>query len=56
MTVGRDSYLRRLEGLIYGDNPREGYFNAETFYHPGLAFKMDFPQGWKTNNFREAVL
>jgi len=55
-TVGRDSYLQRLEGLVYGDNPREGYFNGDTFYHPGLAFKMDFPQGWKTKNFREAVL
>jgi predicted Zn-dependent protease len=55
-TVGRDSYLRRLEGLVYGDNPREGYFDGDTFYHPGLALKMVFPAGWKTKNFRQAVL
>jgi predicted Zn-dependent protease len=56
MTIGRDSYLRRLEGLVYGDNPREGYFNGDTFYHPGLGFKMVFPRDWKTKNFRQAVL
>jgi predicted Zn-dependent protease len=55
-TVGRDSYLRRLEGLVYGDNPREGYFDGDTFYHPGLAFKMVFPPGWNNKNLREAVI
>ena len=55
-TVGRDSYLRRLEGLVYGDNPREGYFDGDTFYHPGLAFQMVFPPGWNNKNLREAVI
>jgi predicted Zn-dependent protease len=55
-TVGRDSYLRRLDGLVYGDNPREGYFDGDTFYHPDLGFKMNFPAGWKNKNLKEAVV
>jgi predicted Zn-dependent protease len=55
-TIGRDSYLRRLEGMVYGDNPREGYFDGDTFYHPGLAFRVIFPAGWKNKNLREAVI
>jgi len=55
-TIGRDSYLRRLEGMVYGDNPREGYFDGDTFYHPGLAFRVIFPAGWKNKNLREAVV
>jgi predicted Zn-dependent protease len=53
--VGRDRYLPRLEGLIYGTNPREGFFRDARFYHPDLAFLMDFPTGWQTANLKQAV-
>jgi predicted Zn-dependent protease len=45
-----------LGGLTFGDNPREGYFRGNAFYHPELKFRLDFPQGWKTANQRQAVL
>ena len=41
--------------MIFGINPREGYFKDGVFYHPDLAFKLSFPQGWKTSNQRQAV-
>ncbi len=55
LLVNRDSYLRRVDGLVFGVDPRQGYFEAGRFYHPGLRFTMDFPAGWKTQNARSAV-
>jgi predicted Zn-dependent protease len=54
-TIGRDSYMRRIEGLIYGDDPRQGYTIGQTYYHPVLAFKLDFPDEWRIINQRQAV-
>lgn len=54
--VGRDSFLRRLEGLVYGSNPRDGYFEGVRFKHPDLAFRIDFPGGWKKVNQRTQVV
>ncbi len=54
--VNRDAYLRRLDGMIFGDNPREGFFRAGEFIHPDLRFRFTFPQGWKTQNQKHAVI
>ncbi len=54
-TVGRESYLSRLEGIIFGDDPRQGYTIGNTYYHPELAFKIDFPDQWRIINQRQAV-
>jgi predicted Zn-dependent protease len=54
--AGRDSYLKRLDGMTYGENPREGFFRANKFFHPDLAFRHDFPEGWQTDNQKNAVL
>jgi predicted Zn-dependent protease len=51
-----DGYLDRLNGLTFGDNPREGYFKGNSFYQPDLKFRFDFPTGWKTANQKQAVL
>jgi len=53
--VGREAYLRRIDGLIYGDDPRQGYFLEENFHHPELAFHLRFPAGWTTVNQRAGV-
>ena len=50
------AYLERLGGLTFGENPREGYFKGNSFYHPDLKFCLDFPQGWKTANQKQAVV
>lgn len=53
--VDRDAYLRRLEGLVYGDDPREGYFKGSVFLHPALRFRLTFPAGWTASNGRQSV-
>jgi len=53
--VRRDEYLPRLDGIIYGENPREGFFEGSRFYHPDMAFQFDFPDGWQASNSKQAV-
>ena len=51
----RADFLRRIEGVAIGPDPREGVFQGERFLHPELGFAMDFPRGWQTQNSRQAV-
>lgn len=55
LRVDRNGYLRRLDGLVYGEDPRQGYFEGTVFYHPTLRLKFAFPDGWKTQNGVESV-
>jgi predicted Zn-dependent protease len=54
-TVGRERYLRTLDDVVFGQNPREGYFRGNTFIHPEMGFQIQFPQGWKASNQKQAV-
>lgn len=53
--VERDRYLDMLHGMVFGQNPRDGYFEGERFLHPELAFEVTFPSGWSTVNQRDQV-
>jgi len=53
--VDRDSYLQRLSGMPFGENPREGFFRQGRFHHPDLRFRMDFPSDWRTLNQKQGV-
>ncbi|MER3464472.1 MAG: peptidase M48, partial [Chitinophagaceae bacterium] len=53
--VMRDEYLRRVEGLIYGEDPREGFLENGVFYHPGLKFQFPIPSDWKYQNTPQQV-
>jgi predicted Zn-dependent protease len=53
--VNRQAYLQRLEGMIFGANPREGFFRGARFLHPDLRFQIAFPDGWSTSNQRQGV-
>jgi predicted Zn-dependent protease len=53
--VGRDQYLQHVQNVVYGEDPRQGFFESGTFYHPDLRFQITFPQGWKTQNTPDAV-
>jgi predicted Zn-dependent protease len=55
LKVERDAFLQRTEGLIFGENPREGFFRQQQFLHPELKFQLDFPSGWQTQNQPSAV-
>lgn len=48
--VNRQSYLRMLEGLVYGEDPKQGFVENGSFYHPELKFQFPVPNGWATQN------
>ncbi len=53
--VNRNSYLKRIEGLVYGEDPKGGFLENSVFYHPELKFQFPVPQGWSYQNSPQQV-
>lgn len=53
--INRDNYLNQVSGMVLGENPRNGYAEGNTFYHPELQFRFNFPGGWQVANAAAAV-
>ena len=53
--IGREEYLQHVQGMTYGEDPRQGYFEGSHFYHPQMRFQLQFPDGWQTQNTPAAV-
>ncbi len=49
------AFLRMLDGLPYGDDPKEGVVDGQTFRHPGLKLKFTAPSGYAIANGSDAV-
>ena len=52
----RNSYLASLDGLVYGEDPIEGYVRGRRFLHPKLGFTFTAPEGFSLENTAQAVL
>ncbi|GAB4014615.1 M48 family metalloprotease [Spirosoma koreense] len=48
--VNRDQYLRLIDGIMYGEDPRQGFVENGYFYHPELRFQFPVPGGWQSQN------
>lgn len=48
--VNRNEYLQRIDGIIIGEDPRQGYVQSSKFYHPQLKFRFDVPNSWNVAN------
>ncbi len=48
--INHDTYLRRIDGLLFGDDPTQGYVDGNVFYHPALRFQFPFPTKWKLSH------
>jgi len=46
----KDQYLAAVDGMVYGDDPRQGYVDGQAFYHPTLKFVLPVPSNWTVNN------
>lgn len=53
--INRDAYLKRIDGLIYGEDPKGGYLENSVFYHPVLKFQFNTPSGWAYQNSPQQV-
>jgi predicted Zn-dependent protease len=52
----RDEYLADINGLIYGEDPSEGFARGRRFVHPKLGFTFMAPPGFTLDNTAQAVL
>lgn len=50
LNVERDRYLRMIDGLVYGEDPQQGYVENNVFYHPVMKFQFPVPKSWQTVN------
>jgi predicted Zn-dependent protease len=52
----RKEFLDAIDGLVYGDDPKEGYVRGRSFLHPNLGFTFTAPEGFSLENTAQAVL
>lgn len=53
--VEREAFLQQIDGLVFGENPREGFMQDGLFLHPDLKFQLQPPAGWSVQNSKRAV-
>jgi predicted Zn-dependent protease len=53
---GRGVYLASVDGMVYGDDPSEGFARGRRFLHPRLGFSFTAPEGFTLDNTAQAVL
>ena len=52
--TNRDTFLTRINGLLYGDDPRQGVIEGNTFIHPDMRLTFTVPNGfYMINGTRE---
>ncbi len=53
--TNRDTFLNRIDGLLYGDDPAQGVIEGSRFIHPELRLSFTAPQGFYMVNSTSAV-
>lgn len=53
--TNRDTFLTRIDGLMYGDDPAQGVIEGREFIHPDLRLAFSVPQGFYLNNGSDSV-
>jgi predicted Zn-dependent protease len=52
----RVAYLASIDGMVYGEDPSEGFVRGRRFLHPRLSFTFLAPEGFALDNTAQAVL
>ena len=52
----KPDYLAALDGMVYGEDPSEGFVRGRRFLHPRLGFTFLAPEGFVLDNTAQAVL
>lgn len=53
--TNRDTFLSRINGLLYGDDPKQGVIEGSAFIHPDMRLSFTAPQGFYMINSTDAV-
>ena len=51
----REAFLQNLDGILYGDDPKQGVIEGNSFLHPDLKLKFSVPSGFAMQNGTRAV-
>lgn len=51
----RDAFLKNVDGVLYGDDPKQGVIEGNSFLHPDLKLKFTVPNGFAMQNGTTAV-
>ncbi|WP_323054769.1 M48 family metalloprotease [Roseibium salinum] len=52
----RQRYLSQIDGMLFGDDPLEGFVRGRSFLHKALGISFTVPSGYILENSPEAVL
>jgi predicted Zn-dependent protease len=54
-TIGRDTYLDLVDGLLYGSSPSEGFIRGRVFAHPVMRIRFEVPPEYQLFDTRKAI-
>lgn len=54
--IGRDEYLTKIDGVLFGDDPAQGFLHGRNFLHPQLRFAFEVPKDFSVFNTKSEVL
>ena len=52
----RPQYLEEIDGLLYGDDPEQGFVTGRRFTHPTMRIAFEAPPGFTLTNSPQAIL
>lgn len=52
----RETYLAAIDGIVYGEDPSEGFVRGRRFLHPKLGFTFQAPDAFSLDNTAQAVI
>jgi predicted Zn-dependent protease len=56
LAIKKEPYLRQVDGMVYGENPRQGFAEYGVFYQPEMAFYFTVPTDWTVENTPKQVV
>jgi predicted Zn-dependent protease len=56
LATAKATYLGDIDGIVFGEDPSEGFVRGRRFLHPKLGFTFTAPDGFTLDNTAQAVL
>jgi predicted Zn-dependent protease len=56
LVVNASGYLAHVDGLVFGSDPRHGYFTNNQYFNPDLRLEVIMPPGWTYHDSRSSLV
>jgi len=53
--INRETYLKKIDGIVLGEDPKQGFVENGVFYHPVMKFLFPIPGEWRLQNTPQQV-